>query len=523
MQEHGPKDRSAAVSGRTVERARAALADLIEQPLEAGLYLVATPIGNLGDISLRALAVLARAQLIAAEDTRHSRKLLSHFGIGGELTAYHEHNAARERPRLIARIRAGSAVALISDAGTPLISDPGYRLVREALDEGLKVISLPGPSATLAALTSVGLPTDTFLFAGFLPTKSGPRRRRLGELKAVPATLVLFESAPRLAKSLADMAAVLGPREAALAKELTKLHETVTRGTLDGLAAERQRSPEHDEHQDDHQERHRVAPTFERHRLALLLREIGLEPRDLGLEHPDQQAAEERERERSEAPHQRGSQRRHDQQREPGHREPGDVHDEEYLRYKITESGVSPRAIPGIPGFTHVVSSDEHDENGVLISDEYTNHAKRRAMMEKRMRKVAGIEAAVPKPVLEGPADADVTLIGWGSTDGTIREARARLAEQGVTTNQLQIRYLVPLHGDAIVDILGKAKHTIIVENNFTGQFARYLRSETSFVPDGHIRKYDGEPFMPHHIVAAVREQLAGTTTLSVPTHEVMV
>src|ERR1035437_6160547 len=200
----------------------------------------------------------------------------------------------------------------------------------------------------------------------------------------------------------------------------------------------------------------------------------------------------------------------------------GDVHGE-YLRYKITESGVSPRAIPGIPGFTHVASSDEHEENGVLISDEYTNHAKRRSMMEKRMRKVAGIEAAVPKPVLEGPADADVTLIGWGSTDGTIREARARLAEQGVTTNQLQIRYLVPLHGDAIVDILGKAKHTIIVENNFTGQFARYLRSETSFVPDGHIRKYDGEPFMPHHIVAAVREQLAGATTLSVPTHEVMV
>jgi len=200
----------------------------------------------------------------------------------------------------------------------------------------------------------------------------------------------------------------------------------------------------------------------------------------------------------------------------------GDAHDE-YLRYKITESGVSPRAIPGIPGFMHVVSSDEHEENGVLISDEYTNHAKRRAMMEKRQRKVAGIEAAVPPPVLEGLADADVTLVGWGSTDGTIREARAQLAEQGITTNQLQIRWLVPLHGDAIVDILGKAKRTIIVENNFTGQFARYLRSETSFVPDGHIRKYDGEPFMPHHIVEAVREQLAGTTTLSVPTHEVMV
>ena len=200
----------------------------------------------------------------------------------------------------------------------------------------------------------------------------------------------------------------------------------------------------------------------------------------------------------------------------------GDAHGE-YLRYKITESGVSPRAIPGIPGFTHTVSSDEHDENGVLISDEYTNAGKRRAMMEKRMRKVQGIEAMVPPPVLEGPPNADVTLIGWGSTDGTIREARALLAEQGIRANQLQIRWLVPLHGDAIVSILGKAKHTIIVENNFSGQFARYLRSETSFVPNGNIRKYDGEPFMPHHIAEAVREQLAGETTLSVPTHEVMV
>ena len=195
----------------------------------------------------------------------------------------------------------------------------------------------------------------------------------------------------------------------------------------------------------------------------------------------------------------------------------------EYLRYKITESGVSARAVPGVPGFTHVVSSDEHDENGVLISDEYTNHAKRRAMMEKRMRKMQGIEAMVPPPALEGPKDADVTLIGWGSTDGTIREARALLAEQGISTNQLQIRWLVPLHGDAILDFLKDAKHTIIVENNFSGQFARYLRSETSFVANGHIRKYDGEPFMPHHIVEAVREQLAGSTTLSVPTHEVMV
>ena len=200
----------------------------------------------------------------------------------------------------------------------------------------------------------------------------------------------------------------------------------------------------------------------------------------------------------------------------------GEVHDE-YLRYKITESGVSPRAIPGIAGFTHVVSSDEHEENGVLISDEYTNHAKRRVMMDKRMRKVAGIEAAVVPPVLDGPADADVTLIGWGSTDGTIKEARAMLAEQGITTNQLQIRWIVPLHGDAILKILHGAKRTIMVENNYSGQFARYLRSETSFVADGHIRKYDGEPFMPHHIVEAVRDQLAGTTTLSIPTHEVMV
>jgi 2-oxoglutarate ferredoxin oxidoreductase subunit alpha len=200
----------------------------------------------------------------------------------------------------------------------------------------------------------------------------------------------------------------------------------------------------------------------------------------------------------------------------------GEVH-EEYLRYKITESGVSPRAIPGLPGYMHVVSSDEHDENGVLISDEYTNHAKRRAMMEKRMRKEAGIAAMVPPPVLEGPKDADVTLIGWGSTDGTIREARAQLAEQGITTNQLQIRWLVPLHGDTIVKLLQGAKKTIIVENNFSGQFARYLRSETSYVADGHIRKYDGEPFMPHHIVESVREQLAGQTVLSVPAHEVMV
>jgi 2-oxoglutarate ferredoxin oxidoreductase subunit alpha len=195
----------------------------------------------------------------------------------------------------------------------------------------------------------------------------------------------------------------------------------------------------------------------------------------------------------------------------------------EYERYKITESGVSPRAVPGVPGHIHTASTDEHDENGVLISDEYTNPSKRRAMMEKRQRKVSGIEAAVAPPVLRGPASADVTLIGWGSTDGVIREAIEILKVDGISANQLQIRWLVPLHGDAIVEILKPSKHTIIVENNFTGQFARYLRSETSFTPNGHIRKYDGEPFMPHHIVEAVKEQLAGLTTQSVPMHEVLV
>jgi 16S rRNA (cytidine1402-2'-O)-methyltransferase len=223
-------------SSRVLERAQTVLAEQMAQPLPPGLYLVATPIGNLGDISLRALSILARADLIAAEDTRHSRKLLYHFGIKGELTPYYEYNAAKERSRLLARIGAGFSVALISDAGTPLISDPGYKLVREALDAGFTVISIPGPSAVMAGLTSVGLPTDTFLFGGFLPPKSGPRQKRLEELKPVPATLVLFETAPRLPKSLADMAEVLGPREAALAKELTKLHERVARGTLAELA-----------------------------------------------------------------------------------------------------------------------------------------------------------------------------------------------------------------------------------------------------------------------------------------------
>jgi len=194
-----------------------------------------------------------------------------------------------------------------------------------------------------------------------------------------------------------------------------------------------------------------------------------------------------------------------------------------YKRYKITDSGVSPRAVPGVPGHIHTVATDEHQEDGVLISDEFTNPVKRRAMMEKRMRKVAGIEAAVAPPMLSGRCDADVTLIGWGSTKGVIEEACELLNEQGIAANQLQIRWLVPLHGEAILEILRGSRHTVIVENNYSGQFARYLRSETSFVPSGHIRKYDGEPFMPHHIADAVKEQLAGNTKLSVPMHEIMV
>ena len=194
-----------------------------------------------------------------------------------------------------------------------------------------------------------------------------------------------------------------------------------------------------------------------------------------------------------------------------------------YKRYKITASGISPRAVPGVPGYTHTAASDEHDEDGVLISDEFTNPTKRRNMMEKRMRKVTGIEAADPPPVLSGPCDADITLIGWGSTKGVIEEACEILTEQGISTNHLQIRWLVPLHGDAILNILKDARHTIIVENNYSGQFARYLRSETSYVPNGYIRKYDGEPFMPHHIVEAVKEQLGGKSRLSVPAHEILV
>jgi 16S rRNA (cytidine1402-2'-O)-methyltransferase len=217
-------------------RAAGELEALLAQSMAAGLYLVPTPIGNLSDITLRALATLARADVVYCEDTRHSGTLLAHYAIARPTRPYHEHNAQRERPRILADLAAGKAVALISDAGTPLVSDPGYKLVREAVAAGHRVVSLPGASAALVALTGAGLATDTFLFAGFLPPRRTARRARLARLQQVPATLVLFEAPSRLADSLTDIAEVLGHRDAAVARELTKLHEEVRRGTPAELA-----------------------------------------------------------------------------------------------------------------------------------------------------------------------------------------------------------------------------------------------------------------------------------------------
>jgi 16S rRNA (cytidine1402-2'-O)-methyltransferase len=208
-----------------------------QSPLAPGLYVTATPIGNARDITLRALDALAACDAIAAEDTRVTSRLLSIYGISKPLFSYNDHNAAGARPKLIKRLREGARIVLVSDAGTPLVSDPGYKLVREALAEGVAVHVLPGPSAALAALALAGLPTDRFLFAGFLPPKSGARRTALLELRDVRATLIFFESAQRLSESLADMANVLGPREAAVGRELTKLHEEMRRGDLATLAS----------------------------------------------------------------------------------------------------------------------------------------------------------------------------------------------------------------------------------------------------------------------------------------------
>ena len=199
--------------------------------------MVATPIGNLADVTLRALSILAGADAILAEDTRVSRTLLARYGIETPLSPYHEHNAAEARPRALRRMGEGQALALISDAGTPLISDPGYRLVAEAVASGLAVTAAPGASAALAALCVAGLPTDRFFFEGFLPPRSAARRERINALAAIPATLVFYEAPSRLAETLADLALELGPRPAAVARELTKLHEEVRRGPLDALAA----------------------------------------------------------------------------------------------------------------------------------------------------------------------------------------------------------------------------------------------------------------------------------------------
>lgn len=205
------------------------------EPIAPGLYLVATPIGNLSDITVRALHVLARADVIYCEDTRHSRTLMERFAIKATLKPYHEHNAARQRPQILKGLSGGARIALISDAGTPLISDPGYKIVREAADAGHPVYSIPGASSALVAVTSSGLPTDTLLFAGFLPAKEAGRRKRITALAATDATLIFFEAPHRLADALGDLVTVLGDRPACIARELTKLHEELRRGTLSAL------------------------------------------------------------------------------------------------------------------------------------------------------------------------------------------------------------------------------------------------------------------------------------------------
>jgi len=200
------------------------------------LYVVATPIGNLADITHRALQVLTKVDVIACEDTRHTRKLLQHYGIATKTVSYHEHNEKQRSEQLIDDLQKGSDVAVVSDAGTPAISDPGFRLVRAAIENNITVVPVPGPSALITALVATGLPTDEFFFAGFLPSRTGARQSRLRELVSIPATLIFYEAPHRLAGTLNDAHSILGEREAVVARELTKLHEELRRGKLSELA-----------------------------------------------------------------------------------------------------------------------------------------------------------------------------------------------------------------------------------------------------------------------------------------------
>jgi len=210
--------------------------DIAARPVPAGLYVVATPIGNLGDVTLRALETLAAVDIVACEDTRVTRRLFERYGIATPLSPYHDYNAASARPKILTRLEAGEAVGLVSDAGTPLVSDPGFKLVCATLEAGHQVTTLPGASSVMAALAVAGLPTDRFFFEGFLPARDMARRARISELAAVPATLLFFESGQRMAALLADLAAILGARAAAICREMTKLHEEVPRGELPALA-----------------------------------------------------------------------------------------------------------------------------------------------------------------------------------------------------------------------------------------------------------------------------------------------
>lgn len=244
MRQHSENAQSqeAAVAGpdgpRLIQSVSRDMARLVTEDLPAGLFLVATPIGNLADITLRALAVLQRADIVYCEDTRHSAKLLQHFAIHATTRPLHDHNEDSERGRVLRDLEAGKRIALISDAGTPLISDPGFKLVRDCAAAGHPVHCIPGPSSVITAIAVSGLPTDAFYFTGFLPPKQAARRARLSDLKSIPGTLIFFEAPQRAADTLADMAELLGARDAVMARELTKLHEEIARGSLAALAAD---------------------------------------------------------------------------------------------------------------------------------------------------------------------------------------------------------------------------------------------------------------------------------------------